>query len=174
VRATTAAAATTDRSFEFIARLERLVRGVTSYSVLIPAAVSKAIARRGHVPVVAMISHRVEVRASIVPCGNGRHRLQLNATTRTLANARPGDRLSITLAVDPNPTALSTPADLSRALSDEGSLEAYESFPVGKRNHIVAWIEQAVADTTRAKRIAKAVEVAAAARERRMDRTPRR
>jgi hypothetical protein len=155
------------RQFKFITRLER-EKGY--YSISIPAAVSRAIGKRGPVPVVATVNRTVEVRASIVPCGGGRHRLQLNARARGDANVEPGDRLAIELRVDENPIADPTPPDLERALRDHDLLGAFERFPVGKRNHILHWIEEAAADRTREKRIDMAVEVAMRASEKEHDR----
>ncbi len=158
---------TSGRTYEFTARLER---DKNYYSVLVPAAVSRAIGKRGPVPVVAQVKRTVVVRASIVPCGGGRHRLQLNARARSDAEAKPGDRLAIELRVDENPLADPMPLDLERALRDLDALGSYERFPVGKRNHIQHWIEEAVAERTRQKRIDMAVEVALRAREKEHDR----
>jgi hypothetical protein len=157
-----------ERTFEFKTRLEH-EKGY--YSISIPASVSRAIGKRGPVPVIATVNRTVEVRASIVPCGGGRHRLQLNARTRGDANAEPGDRLAIVLRVDEHPVADPTPPDLARALRDLDLLGAFERMPVGKRNHILHWIEQAVADRTREKRIDMTIEVTMRAREREHDRT---
>ncbi|HEY5240644.1 MAG TPA: DUF1905 domain-containing protein, partial [Polyangiaceae bacterium] len=88
----------------FSPRLEQ-VPGGGPYYISIPARVSKAIGRRGIVPVVASINGVAEVHASIIPCGGGRHRLRLNAATRDAADARLGGRLSVQLWVDENPVA---------------------------------------------------------------------
>ena len=74
------------RAFAFSPRLEQ-VPGGGPYYVSIPARVSKAIGRRGIVPVVASVNGVAEVHASMVPCGGGRHRLRLNAATRDAADA---------------------------------------------------------------------------------------
>ncbi|SRR5258706_3072942 len=157
----------TGHTFEFSPRLER-EKGY--YSILIPASVSRAIGKRGPVPIIATVNRKVEVRASIVPCGGGRHRLQLNARARGDANAAPGDRLAIALRVDDHPVADPTPPDLARALRNLDLLDAFDRLPVGKRNHILHWIEEAVADRTREKRIDMTVEIAMCAREKEHDR----
>jgi hypothetical protein len=150
----------------FSARVERVARGGPYYAVTIPASVSRAIGRRGIVPIVATINGAIEIRASLVPSGGGRHRLRLNASTRRVAGAGEGARVKIALAVDLAPVAEPTPRDVARALEDSGALEAFERLPVGKRSHIVRWIEDAVRPETREKRIAMTVEVALRARER--------
>jgi hypothetical protein len=155
--------------FEFSVRLEQ-VEGGGPYYVRIPAAVSKAIGRRGIVPVVAVVNRIAEVRASMTPCGGGMHKLRLNAATRERVGARAGSRVAVTLTVDDHPAVDPAPDDLVRALREEGALAAFERFPVGKQNHILRWIEGAAKEATRTKRIAKTVEVALRAREKRDDR----
>jgi hypothetical protein len=46
----------------------------------------------------------------------------------------------------------------------------WASLPAGKREHIIAYIEQAVHDVTRSKRIAQALEIPEKRRERRLER----
>jgi hypothetical protein len=155
--------------YEFSARLEQIEGGGPFY-VSIPAAVSKAIGRRGIVPIVATVNRVAEVRASMIPCGGGRHRLRLNAATRDGAGARLGSRVAVALRVDENPVADPAPDDVVQALREAGALAAFERFPVGKQNHIVQWIERSAREPTRVKRIAMTVEVALRASEAREDR----
>jgi hypothetical protein len=157
------------RAFEFAPRLEQ-VPGGGPYYVSIPAAVSRAIGRRGIVPVVASVNGVAEVRASMIPCGGGRHRLRLNATARETADVTLGARLTVRLRVDENPQADPIPADLSRALRDVDALDAFRQMPVGRQNHILHWLEAAVREVTREKRMAQIVESALAWREDRKDR----
>ncbi len=150
--------------FGFSSRLEQ-VPGGGPYYVSIPAGVSKAIVRRGIVPVVASVNDVAEVRASIIPCGAGRHRLRLNAATREAAAATLGKRLSLRLQVDENPTADPLPPDLTDALREVDAFHAFRRMPVGRQNHILRWLESAVKEATRARRIAQIVEGALAWRE---------
>jgi Domain of unknown function (DUF1905)/Bacteriocin-protection, YdeI or OmpD-Associated len=152
------------RAFAFSPRLEQIPGG-GPYYVTIPARVSKAIGRRGIVPVVATVNGVAEVHASMIPSGGGRHRLRLNAATRDAADARLGGRLSVRLWVDENPVAEPVPADLARALREVDAFDAFRRMPVGRQNHILRWLEAAVRDATREKRIAQIVEGALAWRE---------
>ena len=77
------------------------------------------------------------------------------------------------LQIDENPVADPTPPDLASALRRLDVLEHFERMPVGKRNHIVQYIEEAVAETTREKRIEMAVEQALRASEKEYDRAAR-
>jgi hypothetical protein len=152
------------KPFTFSTRLEQ-VPGGGPYYVAIPASVSRAIGRRGIVPVVATVNDVAEVHASMIPAGGGRHRLRLNASTREAADAVLGRRLSMRLRVDDNPVAEPCPADLARALRDVDALEAFQRMPVGRQNHILRWLESSVREETRDKRIAQIVEGALAWRE---------
>lgn len=131
----------------------------------IPADVTKAIGRRGIVPIVASVNDAAEVRASMIPCGGGRHRLRLNAVTRDAADAKLGRRLSVRLQVDENPIADPVPGDLAHALREVDAFEAFRRMPVGRQNHILRWLEAAVKEATREKRVAQIVEGALAWRE---------
>lgn len=150
--------------FAFSCRLEQ-VSGGGPYYVSIPAAVTKTIGQRGIVPVVASVNGVAEVRASMVPCGGGRHRLRLNAATRSAADVQVGDRLAMRLRVDENPVADPVPPDLADALRETDALDAFRRMPVGRQNHILRWLDAAVRDVTREKRVAQIVEGALAWRE---------
>ena len=152
------------RAFAFSPRLEQAPKG-GPYYVSIPARVSKAIGRRGIVPVVASVNGVAEVHASIIPCGGGRHRLRLNAATRDAVDVKLGGRLSLRLWVDENPVAEPIAADLARALRDVDAFDAFRGMPVGRQNHILRWLEAAVKEATRERRLAQIVEGALAWRE---------
>jgi hypothetical protein len=149
----------------------KLARFSTLYGVDVPLAVSRAVGRAA-TPVEVRLRRGAPFLATLVPAGGGRHRLFFNGEVREAAGVKPGDRIAVTLTADP---ALRTrevpiPPDLTEALRDEGVLDAWESMPPGKREHILRWIEQAVHETTRTKRIVRAVEEALAQREKRIDR----
>jgi hypothetical protein len=159
----------TARTFTFKAHLERPAGSWFTF-VTIPAAISRVAGKRGPVPVVALVNGRVEVRASIVPVGGGRHRLTINKRHQSEAGVAAGDRVTLELRIDENPRINELPDDLVHELRKFEVLEPFERMPSGKVNHIVRWIEEAVAETTREKRITKAVEVALGASEREFDR----
>ncbi len=161
---------TSPESYEFKTRVVRVTVGTSFLCIAIPRAVSKAIGKRGPVPVIAVINGVAETRASIVPTGGGRHRLMLNAATRKLAGAPEGALAAVVLAVDESPVAEAIPIDLSEALSDAGVMADFIGLSVGRRNHILRFIEQSAHEATREKRVAMAVEVANGAREKGVDR----
>jgi hypothetical protein len=147
----------------------RLVRFTPLYCVMVPAAVSRSVGR-GRVPVEACVAGGGPFRATLQPAGEGRHRLFLNAAVRAAAGLEVGDRVALEVRVDRAPREVPIPPDLSEALRAEGVLADWASMPPGKREHILRWIEAAAHETTREKRVLRAVEEALARQEKRIDR----
>jgi hypothetical protein len=155
----------------FRARLQRIDMGVPFYALDVPAKVSRAIDRKGTIPIVATINGKKGVRATITPRGGGLHRMFLNGTVRKRVGLSAGDMVDVAMIVDESPPVLATPPDVIDAMREADVLGAWERLMTrAKKNHILEWIEKAARETTRAKRVAKAVEVALRARERKIDR----
>jgi hypothetical protein len=157
-------------AFQFDARLRRVG---TFFAVDVPAPVSRALGVRGPVYVIGTVDGAVPLRTSLSPAGGGRHLLFLNAEIRREAGLVEGDRVRLRFARDDDPR-LPLPDDLANLLREEGALAAFEALPVGARNQLLRAVEEAVHPATRDKRLARAVEVAFAARERKLDREARR
>src|SRR5215472_349271 len=62
---------------------------VRMYAPEIPERISSAVGRRGQVPVLAKLNSSVEIQASLVPMGGGKHRLQLNTRTCSELTSHP-------------------------------------------------------------------------------------
>jgi hypothetical protein len=156
-----------EQSFAFRATVERL--GIM-YVVSVPATVSRAIGVRGYVPIAGLLQGSTPFRASLIPRGDGRHRILLNGRVRSTAGVGPGDRVAFAIHGDREPRGGPTPEDVAEALRDEGVLETWESLAPGKKLHILAWVDQAVHEETRVKRVVRVVEIALGEREKRLDR----
>lgn len=155
------------RPYAFSAKVEKLGQW---FVVRVPAAVSRAIGKRGHIAVVGTVEG-VAVRKSLLPEGGGRHFMSLDAKLRARAEIGAGDRVNVSLGLDDAPlVAMPVPPDLAFALRDVDALGAFSSLTPRFRNYLLSWIDEAVMETTREKRIAKAVEVALARREKALDR----
>jgi hypothetical protein len=152
-------AAPKGRSFSFRAAI---VRASGSYWVEVPERVDEAIGVRGRVSVAARVAGGVEFHGTLMPRGQGRHRLMVNAQAR--AGARAGE-LTVTIRVESARREVVIPRDLAAALDEARARAAWESLPPGKREHILAWIDEASREPTRVKRIALAVEKAEERRE---------
>jgi hypothetical protein len=151
----------------------KLVRVEREYFVVIPARVSKAIGVRGRVPAIVRVGRAGDYRGTLMPRGGGRHVVSVNAETRRAAGIEPGDRFRVVVQPDFAPRDVPIPPDLAFALREDGVASDWESVPPGKREHIVKWIEQAVHENTRSKRVVRAVEEAHDRREKRLDREAR-
>jgi hypothetical protein len=152
--------------FRFAAKL---VRKDVFFGVDVPASVSRAIGVKGFVPVLGTAGG-APVRTSLSPSGGGRHHLLLNREVRAAAGVAPGDRVAMVLRVDREPPSHAIAEDLADALREEGVLADFEGMARGRRNQFLRWMEQAVHDETRAKRIVHLVQMAHAEREKRIDR----
>lgn len=157
-------------TYAFVRPLMRVER---EYHVVVPVRVSKSVGVRGRIPVIARVGRAPEFRGTLMPRGGGRHFLTVNAETRRAARIKPGDRVRVVVQPDFGPREVPIPDDLALALREQDVAADWESLPPGKREHIVKWIDQAVHDTTRAKRVALAVDAALARREKRLDRALR-
>ncbi len=150
----------------------KIVRVAPLYAIDLPAAASRALGKRGAVPVVGTIDGAA-FRTTLVPVKGGRHRFWVNAEMRKASGAALGDRVAVRLRVDEEPPVWHTPPDLAEALHDEGVFEAFEAMSPGRRGQFLKWLERAVHDDTRARRVARCVELALAEREKRLDREAR-
>jgi Bacteriocin-protection, YdeI or OmpD-Associated/Domain of unknown function (DUF1905) len=162
---------TTDaRQWTFTATIGRM--GIL-YVALVPARVSRALGG-ARVPVIAEVNAAEPLRTMLNPRGGGRHALYLNGTVRRQAGAKVGSKVTILLRLDEAPLVRAMPDDLARALADEGVRAAWDGLTRSTKNEIVRWIDAAAHEETRARRIAKAVEKAHVAREKRQDRAIKR
>jgi hypothetical protein len=153
-------------AYEFSAKL---VRRDMFFGVDVPAAVSRAIGVRGFVPVVGT-ANGAPFRTSLSPSGGGRHHVLLNRDVRAAARAAPGRAVAIVVRVDSEPPVHAIAEDLADALREDDVLEHFEAMPRGRRNQFLQWMERAVHEETRARRIVRLVELAHAEREKRLDR----
>ena len=140
------------------------------YVVEVPPTVSRTLGVRGYVPIAGVVQGSTPLRASLIPRGDGCHRILLNGALRSTAGIGVGDRVAFAIHVDREPRGGPTPEDVAEALRDEGVLDTFEALAPGKKMHILAWVDQAVHHETRVKRVARVVEVALGEREKRIDR----
>lgn len=156
-------------AFRFAAKL---VRKDMFFGLDIPAPVSRAIGVKGFVPVVGTVNG-APLRTSLSPSGGGRHHVLLNREVRAAARVALGDRVSVVLREDREPPVHAIAEDLADALREDGVLEDFAGMARGRRNQFLQWMERAVHEDTRAKRIVRLVELAHAEREKRIDKESR-
>lgn len=81
----------------------------------------------------------------------------LSAEHRAALSLAAGDSVEVTLELDTEPREVAVPADLASALDAAGVRLQFDALSLSKRGGIVAQIEAAQAEETRAKRVAAAV-----------------
>lgn len=131
-------------------------------------------------PVVPKIAEETGVRArlrvkgkidgipfsgTLLPQGSGRHFIVVNKDLRDRIRKVAGDRVRIELEIDASPAKIKVPRELAAALAkDPRAKAAFDEMAPSHRKAYVAWVEEAKNPATRAKRIAKVVEMILAGR----------
>lgn len=123
----------------------------------VPDGVSAWFGARGHVPVLGFVDD-VGITATLVPVGEGRHRLFLNEPMRQATRLGVGDRATIRLWRDPTDRDAIAPDDLLGAIADAGLADAFTQLPPSHRREYVLWVEDARRPDTRARRIGRVVD----------------
>lgn len=103
----------------------------------------------------ALDAHPIAGVATI-PIGEGAFIIAVNATMRKAIKKRQGETVAVRLELDVQEVAPS--ADLMDCLQDEPlALQHFKGLPKSHQNYFTRWIESAKTDTTKAKRIAQAI-----------------
>lgn len=153
----------------FQASLEDWAEGMDYCAVAVPEEITTVLGTKGPVSVMARVNDSAPFQVSLFPVGGGRHFIRIKAKIRKETNTRTGDRVELEITVLDRAN-VPVPDDLTSALAAEGVLEAFMSFPPGKRGFIIRQIDDATKPPTRTKRIESAVTAAHRERERAFDR----
>lgn len=127
--------------------------------VEVPGEVVAALGGGGRIPVRATFDG-VAYRGSIASMG-GCMALGILKQIRGELGKGPGDPVVVTVARDDGERTVEIPADLAEALEAAGVKEAFDALSFSHRREHVQAIEEAKKPETRARRIAKAVEMVA-------------
>jgi hypothetical protein len=128
-----------------------------------PAGVSRAFGKRGYVAVKGTVNAH-PFRANLVPIGEGRHRLFLNAEMRAGAKADTGDTVEIELEIDTGSRELAVPDDLAAALQAvKGASEAFEALTPSRRKELLTVLLHTKLPETRQRRIERIIDQLAGA-----------
>jgi len=111
-----------------------------------------------YIPVVAVVN-RCRVRATLVPAGAGRYRMQINTPLRKAAGADMGDIVSVELRLDRASRALPVPADLRAGLKDHPKVwKAFQALTPGHRRHVIQWFDSAKSAAARGRRLDRVID----------------
>ncbi|TQL47322.1 bacteriocin resistance YdeI/OmpD-like protein [Homoserinimonas aerilata] len=142
---------------EFDAVLERSdARGSSAY-VAFPHDVRELFGTGGRVPVVATFDG-VPYRGSLVTYG-GPHLILVLASIRESIGKEPGDTVHVTIALDEEPRLIELDEDVAAAFTAAGVTDAFRAMSYSHQREYQQWIVGAKREETRARRIAKSIEL---------------
>jgi|SRR5215469_575978 len=140
----------------FVATLYKL--GINR-CVDVPEEISCALGGKGYIPVFVSVQGLI-ARTTLIPAGNGQHRLFINGKIRKKVGVDAGSLVGITLRRDKKPNELDVPADVSAALcKTSGAQEAFKAITPALRREFLRWVLRAKRPETRAKRIERAISI---------------
>jgi len=148
-------------AIRFKVKLERY-QDTQVLHVYLPFDVFEAFGTRARLAVKGAING-FPFRSSIFPLGGGKFYMVINREMREGAKVKAGDTVEFVMEKDDEPRAIATPPDLLKALSARKSVKAlWDKMSYSHRKEYIGHIEEARKPETRARRIAKAVEMIAA------------
>ena len=119
----------------------------------VPKPVSTLLGRDKYIPVQGEVD-ALALRSTLVPCGNGRHRLFLHSRIWRKLGLDTGDTVEVTLALDTESREVPLPEDLAAALAEcPGALAVFKNMTVALRREFVSWVFNAKKEHTRSRRI---------------------
>lgn len=143
------------------------------YTVDVPERVSLALGGAGQVPVVFTLNGSSPRKTTLAPRAGGGHRLHVHGESRREVGAKEGDRVTIVLSRDTDPSGPPLPPDLEEALDEAGALQTFRTMGPAMQRELVAYVEKAKREETRRKYVVRVVERANEVREKRLDRERR-
>ncbi|MGB8360510.1 MAG: YdeI/OmpD-associated family protein [Acidimicrobiia bacterium] len=122
----------------------------------VPAAVSEWFGERGNIPVLGLLQEK-GIRATLVPVGDGRHRMFLNEEMRRACAIEIGDTCRLVLWRDDTLRHPQLPDDVRMALSDAAVLDVFLSWPPSHQREYLVVIEDSKTPQTRRRRIERTI-----------------
>jgi hypothetical protein len=100
-------------------------------------------------------------KTALMPMGDGRFIMPINATVRKGTGKKAGDTVKVRFEVDQR--EITVPSDFMKCLKDDPrALEFFTNLPKGHQNYFSKWIDSARTRATKIKRITMAVIALAA------------
>ena len=132
----------------------------------IPFNVAEVFKTKARVPVAGTMNG-FAFRNSLMPEGNGTHRMMVGKELQAGAKARAGDVVSVVLNRDDEKRGVETPAELAAALKKSKQAAAFfAALSPSCKAEYTGWIATAKQTETKARRAAKAVEMLNAGKKR--------
>ena len=147
----------TSENFTFDSELQAHARGGSF--CLVPAAITAALGTRGQLRVRGTLNGQA-FASSMAPMGGGQHALLVHKATRETLGLVPGDIIHVVFARDTTERVIEIPQELAAALAGTPAAEAtFAALADPHRKEYATWVAEAKRPETRARRVAKAVEM---------------
>ena len=148
----------------------RLYKIGVNRAVDVPAKISEAFGGGGFIPVQGSIEG-IPITSTLVPRGNGRHRLFVHSRIWNRLKIEKGDFVEVLLTRGEPPKEPAIPEDLASELQmTNGAAEAFRQVTPALRREFINWIQNAKQPETRAGRIRKGLPVLMARARKRVQR----
>ena len=106
----------------------------------VPEKITKSFGIKGHIPVKGKINGKNFIQ-TLVPLGNGGHRLYISTYMRQSAKVGVRNKLKITLEIDKKPRIAPMPEALAKALSkDKTAKSGWEKLIPSRKKEILAYL----------------------------------
>lgn len=124
----------------------------------IPFDVHEVFGTRARVPVAGTMNG-FAFRNSIMPEGDGTHRMMVGKEMQAGARARPGDTIKVTLARDDKERTIDVPPELQSALKkSKPAADFFAQLTASQKRDYSGWIASAKQAETKSSRAARAIE----------------
>jgi len=128
----------------------------------IPFSVEQAFGSKARVSVAGTMNG-LAFRNSLLPMGDGTHRMAVSKEMQAGARATAGDTVKVTMELDRAERLVEAPRELERALrKSKKAQEFFNSLSYSHKKAYTDWVGGAKQEATRESRAAKAVEMLAA------------
>ena len=125
----------------------------------VPESVSSCLKESGYIPVAGALNG-FPIRATLVPIGNGRHRLYVNAEMRKRAGVAVGDLIHVALALDTKSRDAPMPKAFAAALeSNEKAKAAFEKLSSSRKKEILVYLNFLKKPETLKRNIAQVISI---------------
>jgi hypothetical protein len=108
-------------------------------------------------PLVRVTIKKYTYRSAVAVMG-GKFMVGVSSENRLAAGVQGGEEVDVTIELDLEPRTVEIPDDLKTALTQAGALQAFENTAPSMKKEYVRQVEEAKAQETRERRIAKIVE----------------
>jgi Bacteriocin-protection, YdeI or OmpD-Associated/Domain of unknown function (DUF1905) len=128
-------------------------------AVDVPAHLSKSLGGKAHIPVEGWVEG-VPIQSTLVPRGQGRHRLFVHSRIWKRLKIDKGDFVEVLLAKVEQPTDPAIPEELALALRmTKGAAAAFRQITPALRREFISWVQAAKQPGTRARRIQRGIPI---------------